>query len=524
MTRKLQSLSLVGALVPMLALVVMTLMRTGGVWEYALDDVYIHLAMSEQLAEGGYGVNPGEYALASSSILHFYLLAPFAGTAFHVWWPLVIGIGALIGAALLWGRVLWIASEQGVPAWMLAVLALAAPLFMHFPALSLIGIEHMLHIVATLLVLNGLLDFAREGRIGWMLVVGVVANPLLRFEGMSIALLACGVLFLGGRKRAGVVLLSLTALPLAAHFWHMSAIGLDMLPNSVNAKAAVTGGGDKQGGGRLARLLFSWKLALYYPTGRMLFAAVLVGTLALIAARRYVRGMWALIGWMAVLAALGHVTLGHVTLGSVAPFFRYESYVWAFLIGTFSVLVGFLPQGGIGRLAPVLLVGGLLWGGVQYPLVSFTDLPNGAAGIYAQQRQMGRFVDEVWQAPVAVNDLGQVAYDNPYYVLDMWGLASREALEARLRGSDPLWMDRLAQARGVRLAMLYKHWFPESIPPSWVEVAQLTLTIPRGTLGGSRVTFYATSQAAVADVVNKLKDFGPSLPEAVELKILDSGQ
>lgn len=512
-------LSLLGALGPMLVLVAMTLMRTGGVWEYALDDVYIHLAMSEQLAQGGYGVNPGEYASASSSILYSYLLAPFAGTAFHVWWPLVIGIAALVGAAVLWGRVLWIAGLQGAPVWMLAVLALGAPLFMHHPAMSLIGMEHMLHIVAGLLVLNGLLDFAREGRIGWMLVVGVVANPLLRFEGMAIALLACGVLFLGGRRRAGLVLLALTALPLAAHFWHMSLIGLDLLPNSVNAKAAITGGGDKQEGGRLARILFAWKLALFFPTGRMLIGAVLFGALALISMRRYVRGVWALLGWMAVLAALGHVTLG-----SVAAFFRYEPYVWTFFIGTFAVLVGFLPKQGLGRVAPVLLLGGLFWGGAQYPLVAFKDLPNGAAGIYAQQRQMGRFVKEVWQAPVAVNDLGQVAYGNPDYVLDLWGLASREALEARLRGHDPLWMDKLVQAHGVRLAMLYKHWFKGWIPANWIEVAQLDLTIPRGTLGGSRVSFYATSRAAVDDVVNKLRDFGPSLPRSAKLKFLDSGQ
>ncbi len=512
-------LSLIGALVPMLALVGVTLMRTGGIWEYALDDVYIHLAMSEQLAQGGYGVNPGEYASASSSILYSYLLAPFVGSAFHVWWPLVLGIGGLVGAAVLWGRVLWIARLQGAPVWMLVVLALGAPLFMHHPAMALIGMEHMLHIVAALLVLNGLLDFAREGRIGWMLVVGVVANPLLRFEGMAIALLACGILFFGGRQRAGLVLLGLTALPLAAHFWHMSAIGLDMLPNSVNAKAAVVGGGDKHDGGRLARILFSWRLALYYPTGRMLIGAVVFGALGLFLARHWIKGVWALIGWAAVLAAFGHVTLG-----AVGDFFRYEPYVWTFFIGAFAVLVAFLPKEGVVGLTPVMLLVGLFWGGVQYPVVAFTDMPNGSAGIYAQQRQMGRFVDDYWQAPVAVNDLGHVAYGNPYYVLDMWGLAFREALEARLRGHDPLWMDRLAQARGVRLAMLYKHWFVDRIPPSWVEVAELQLTIPQGTLGGRTVTFYATSPAAVDEIVNKLRDFGPSLPETVKLKILDSGQ
>ena len=39
-----------------------------GVFEYPLDDVYIHLAMAEKIARGTYGVNLGEPASASSSI------------------------------------------------------------------------------------------------------------------------------------------------------------------------------------------------------------------------------------------------------------------------------------------------------------------------------------------------------------------------------------------------------------------------------------------------------------------------
>ena len=40
-----------------------------GGFEYPLDDVYIHLAMAEGIAQGTYGVNPGEAASASSSAL-----------------------------------------------------------------------------------------------------------------------------------------------------------------------------------------------------------------------------------------------------------------------------------------------------------------------------------------------------------------------------------------------------------------------------------------------------------------------
>ncbi len=40
--------------------------RRAGVFEYPLDDVYIHLAMASGIARGTYGVNPGEAASAAS--------------------------------------------------------------------------------------------------------------------------------------------------------------------------------------------------------------------------------------------------------------------------------------------------------------------------------------------------------------------------------------------------------------------------------------------------------------------------
>ncbi len=520
-TGRLTWLSLAGALLPLGVLVAMTLARTGGIFEYALDDVYIHLAMSEQVALGGYGVNMGESASASSSILYSYLLAPFAGFGWHHWWPLVLGIGALMAAAVLWARILQVAADFGGNVVMLAALALGGPLFLHFQAVALIGMEHMLHVVATLLVLNGLLDFARSGRIGWMLVVGVIANPVLRFEGMSIVLLACGVLFFSRRPLAAVLLLAAAVLPLAAHFWHMSALGLDMLPNSVNAKAAVTGGGDRGGGGLSERLIFSWIQAFVSPSGRMLMVTALAGSLGLFLARRQIKGVWALIGWMAVLACFGHVTLG-----SVSEFYRYEIYVWSFAVGSFTVLLAQVefPSAMTAKLAPAGVVVAVAYGGLHYPIAAFQNIPGGGAAIHAQQRQMGIFVDDYWQGPVAVNDLGHVAYRNPYYVLDLWGLASRAALEARLRGSDPLWADKLAVENNVRIAMIYRHWLKKHIPANWRAVAQLKLTIPRATLGGNIVTFYAIAAGVDAELVSKLKDFEPELPSSAELIFLNAGQ
>lgn len=513
--------SILGAVLPTLVLIVMTLMKTGGVWEYALDDVYIHLAMSEQLWNGGYGVNPGEFASASSSVLYSYLLAPFTPFAFHAYWPLVIGLVTLVASAVLWARVLREA-ETGttVPMqWALLALAILGPAFLGWPAMALIGMEHMLHVLVTLMILVGLLDFAKDGRISLLLLLGIALNPVVRFEGMAISLLACCVVFFGGRRWESFALLFAAAAPLAAHFTHMDNLGLDMLPNSVNAKAAITGGGEGLTEvTSWTKAKFAFLITLGSPSGRMLLVSLIVALFGLLLARKHVTGKYRLIGIALVLAVAAHAFLGQAIW-----FYRYEVYVWTFAVGAGAVLlskVAFVDER-MGKIIPAAFVLAVLYGGAHYPPVAFNYVPSGGAAIYAQQRQMSTFADDYWKAPVAVNDLGHVAYRNPNYVLDLWGLASADALEARLRGTDPMWADKLAERYDVKAALIYKRWLGDNIPPNWIEVAQLRLNIPLATLGSDVVSVYATRPDAVTPLTEALTAFEPELPDATTLKFVD---
>lgn len=68
-----------------------------GLFIYALDDTYIHLAMAENIARWHYGINLETYVAASSSILWPFLLALFQGWEYA---PLLINI--LSGGAIVW--------------------------------------------------------------------------------------------------------------------------------------------------------------------------------------------------------------------------------------------------------------------------------------------------------------------------------------------------------------------------------------------------------------------------------------
>jgi hypothetical protein len=111
-------------LAPLLVLATVTLVmaleawliayKNGGLFLYTTDDAYIHLSMSEQIARGGYGVNPGEFAAAASSILFPVLLAPFAGFSWQSWTPLAFSYLAVLGSGLLLLKIFDRGSGQGV--------------------------------------------------------------------------------------------------------------------------------------------------------------------------------------------------------------------------------------------------------------------------------------------------------------------------------------------------------------------------------------------------------------------------
>ena len=145
--------------------------------------------------------------------------------------------------------------------------------------------------------------------------------------------------------------------------------------------------------------------------------------------------------------------------------------------------------------------------------------PFGARNIYDQQYQMGRFAQAFYMRPVAVNDLGLVAYKNPNFVLDLWGLGSEQVRRAKLAGEySPARMAALAASYDVGLVMIYDSWFPQGLPMDWTKVAVLHTNLV--TAAGSDVAFYRTPAVDAADVTRALEAFAPTLPARDSLEIL----
>lgn len=464
-------------------------------FSYSLDDAYIHLALAERIHQGHYGINSGEAAAPSSSILWPFLLAPFAGQSWFSWLPLLLNVLAGLVVLAMTGRFwnsFFSARSSGTP-------ALAANLLMIFclnlVGLSFTGMEHLWQLVMTLAIALALLrsDDGREP--GALFFLAVVVGPLLRYENAGLSAIALLWLLIQRRYRAFIVLSILTVLPLGLFSLYLHSLGLSWFPSSVMAKSVSVFGGSSS-------LIANLMLNLNHRQALVLMAAIVLLLVHAFSSRRRALPL------LAVMAACGHLILGRFGWWD-----RYEIYILAFLLFIFAAAY----QHHLQRLNRWLIVSVILIIFLPY-IINMLYTPLGCNNMYQQQRQMARFVKQEWPAPVAVNDLGWVAFGNPDYILDLWGLASPQVLQVRRQQHSSSWMDSLARSHNVRLAMIYEVYFP-LLPETWTCVGKLFLGRRKMTADQPMVSFYATRPEEVDDLKRHLRHFKPSLPPGVRLHI-----
>lgn len=478
-----------------------------GVFEYPLDDVYIHLAMAKGIASGTYGINPGEPASAASSVLYPVLLLPFAGSEAQRMLPLLWNALALLGCAWLWGRALVMAGIGGA---MGLALALAGPVGLNMAGVAFTGMEHEIHAALSLAVVLGLAVYLREDRIAPWFIAAAVLSPLFRYEGLALSLGAAAAVALTGRLRAGLAIGLGALLPVLTFAAFLMSQGLEPLPSSVLVKMDSF----VHGMGPIGRVVLQFLLNLLTPAGW------LVGTLtALLASLAWAErraGRRALLPLILALSGLAHLLFGQV-----GWMHRYEHYI---IVAEAAGLVLALGRGGAGSPRLAALVGSAaVAAGVAVfvpPLTGeYVDSPR---ALHLQQAQMARFAQDYLDAPVAVNDIGRVSWGNRNYVLDLWGLASQEARHIRVAElvPPPGWAGRLAVEHGAVAAMVYDQWLRKAVPADWVPLAHLRMDRPGGALAFYDVTFYATGPQNVAPVVAALRRFAPSLPGGAHMQLI----
>lgn len=466
----------------------LALWSNDGHFVYALDDPYIHLDLARQLATTGiYGLNPGEYAAPSSSILWPLLLAPFALTPAFIYIPFIIGlISAMAGAAVI----SFISPKYKIAAGVAGALAL------NLPALALMGMEHGLHVLLSLLAMAGCLRVLGGKKPQFWLWLVIIIHPLIRYEGVLISAAVLGILFWHGYRRQTLITLLLMCLPVAAFTLFLHLHGLGYVPGSTIVKKLRFDAGD---GTFWNFWLRSIVVGLRSPSGIALVCATLVAIpICLLRVRAWRSPRYA------VLLAISGVLAGHLLLGRLSTFEspRYDLYAIAFIVP----LALWLLQGRLrvaSALFTILLAIPGLWS-------SGYDIQNAIRSVYQQQYQMQRLVQDYWHDPVAVNDIGLVGLGTDAYVLDLIGLANADVRIARTNNV-PGWADAFVRQHNVPLIMIYRSWHkPEEIG-KWVTLGELFRTA-HSTLGDDSVLLLTPYPDRAANIRAILRDWAKDLP------------
>ncbi len=491
-----------------LALLWASLGLTGGQLIYCLDDPYIHLAVAQGIWDGTYGVNPGEASSPSSSALWPLLLLPFVATGTGEFGPLAINLVCGAATACCLGAGLRRAFPR-FEGWGLRVLLVVALLLVgNAWALAFMGMEHSLQLLLAVGVVHGLLRCASGAPVtrtlGWATVLG----PWVRYENLAVSAAAWVFLAWMGERRRALRWASLCAVGLGLFSLFLVLQGLDALPSSVRMKSGLSG----EDWGFWGSIQQHVTFALNSGRGTVLAGFSLV-LLVFAAARPTLDPVGKLALCLSGAGAL------HLLFGVYGWFHRYEAYIFGSLgFAVVALAPSVIPALSERARAQLALVATMVVLAFPY-LRSLPQTPAAAHNVFEQQYQLHRFVTEFWKQPVAVNDLGYVAFDNGNYVLDLAGLASSEVQQRRLTEAAPEWIADLTQRHAIDLAVVYPAWFPKR-PASWVRVADMTLSGPRVSVAHTKVSFFATNAAAVPSVQRALEAFVPTLPKPEQLVML----
>jgi hypothetical protein len=506
-----RQLPLIGYLALSIAVGAAILILCEGHLVYSLDDPYIHMALARNLWAGHYGLNLQEFSAPASSILWPLLLAPFTPVGGLELAPLAINIACAAGLLTFLMRVA--GPDLGVAdAMTAALLGCLAVLLFNLVGLTFTGMEHVLQVLVSVLIVVGLIRFLDRGAAPWWFVAALALAPLVRYESLALTAPALAVLWLRGRRGLALAVFGFVAVTLGAFSWYLVSLGLEPLPSSVLAKSATLSQSSMgRGSAAVLQLLRNVRDNLLSLTGVLLGLLV---TLQILGARRQPAStMRWLLGWLGATLTL------HLLFGRHGWFERYEIYVVAP-----CALLAVRAWGDVLRLPPppgrrlqAVAVAMVLLLSVRF--VRATALtPLAAANTYEQQYQMARFVRDHLKERVAINDLGLVAWFNPQlYVLDLAGLASIDALRAPRR-TESAWITRLTDRYGVRFAMIYATWYPKK-PCDWVEAGTLTLGRTRITASEPTVTFYGVGSDNAAIMRERLGGFGATLPPRARLAL-----
>jgi len=509
--------------VPVILIQWSVLHYTHGIFIYPFDDTFIHMEIAKQLAgQGTWGINDGEFGSASSSLLYTLILTVARFISTNVTVPFIIN--CIAGFLLVLFARRWLIRQQ-VSSFVHIIILSAAILLTPLATLMISGMEHTLQ---TLLLFLFVFRFSEwleknlEGdseKISTSIFLLAVLLTLIRYESLFVIAMACLLLFLHKKFKAGVLLGFVALLPILLFGIYSISKGSFFLPNSVVVKADSPAQLGLSGyiNSVLIEKLVNAKTGLpALATQRWL----LVLPMLYLAFKKYIRTSYSFI-----LIILTGVIFLHLALAATGWLYRYEAYLFFSTIIITGVVLykhgkDFIADKTlITRTITALLLLFLFLPVVLRGLTALNKTKQACINIYEQQYQMAKFTKQHYHnSALAINDIGAISYFTDAKIVDLWGLATIEVAKSRKEKYwTPQFLDSLSKASKVPVAMIYDVWFNDSLQNYWHKVAswQIQNNI---ICGDDEVSFYALDSMHIPVLKQQLMQFQPQLPRTVTVR------
>jgi hypothetical protein len=507
----LSGLSFVAVIVAVLEF--LALKKTGSHFCYPLDDTFIHMAVSKNLAlYGNWGITPGGFVSTSSSPFFTIVLALFFKLfSVNIIMPFLISCAGTLLMLLAIQQEL--NHYSSLSAFNKIVCVVTTMLTGAIPALTLLGMEHTLQIAFTLFFVHSVASLLNDSRRNNLLKAALwaVLMTATRYENVFFIMAAFALLAWQRNFKAAFILSIAGALPLLLFGVYSKMHGGYFIPNSVLIK-----------GNQNFKYFLNGGTTIIQATGTIsgLIVVALIVALKKIQTKKCDRDFWILS--MFIIAGLMHSVFA-----SFGWFYRYEAYL--IVLGSLHISklgLQWLQDNGIKALRQEIIPAGL-FAIMLYSLPirgvnSFRNSIRAIYNIYEQQYQMGLFLQQFYKGQtVAANDIGAISFMAGLNTIDMWGLGNNEIANARKNG---YWTNeflrKVVSDNHTRVTVMYDSWFDKDLPNQWVKVA--TWEMPYNYICGDiKVTFYGITENEAVLLKNNLSSFATQLPNDIKVEYFD---
>ena len=490
---------------------------------YPLDDSFIHLAISKNIAENGvFGITQHEFVSSSSSPVYTLILA-FLIKIFgnNVYLPLVINL--LIALIIITLCLFYLEKFKIDPIeifFSLLIIIICTPL----AAIATLGMEHTLHILISLMIYFNFFKFIENGNKSGLISLSIIASiaVVIRYE--SLASVGFIFLYLNYKKQYKKSMIFLMiAISLFFLFGLFSMIsGGYLLPNSILVKGSKP-------------IFLYLEKPIEFLTGKttpILTCIFYLNMIALIFLKFFINknnSPYILIGIYVLF-----ITLGHIIAGDAGYLYRYEAYLmfinlFNFCLFFFKFIVPYIKSKykfsyfnnqfntrvkSIIYIALFLIISVFAFNSFfvkniyEQVFLNRYYINLASRSIYIQQYQTAKFLQRFYNnSTVVANDIGAICYFTDIKLFDLVGLGSNEKLKYKFarKEYDMNAIKNITENK-ADIAIIYDSWFEGKIPSEWIKICDWISPISFG-VGDTIVSFYAINHKEKSNLIKNLNEF-----------------